>query len=901
MTGYYIYIDISHLPRLIDLYPEKTKALINELDKVFSAADATAVSAERSDEINLFYQFPSTTEETVKIILETVSQTQKVLKGNDEIFEFNTLIYSSYGEAEDILATLKSIHYKLPLDGEVWFLNNSDHFEQLLNCERHLNFLRITDFSLDKEHSLNVLQKKYLFRKDEAQRLKKLWKTLDGGKVIAVVGSPGGGKTFTLRYLFSKWGFHHNKIYMDALSPYQDPTEPFLDMLNSPEMITFRETLAENGELHNFFTHIKDGRRPNLRELHYDIGMLLRSFFSFSPPAILILDHLELWPATSLAILREIIDSIPEKPIITTASSGDVFFLQADELLRFSGKEREEESNNSQRELYHKALLKEKGQFLIKSSLQELFLTGLSEERRRILAVIDVAPGYFRRNSIVRFFNNPKVAEDFDFLKEHLFMKGKEYCYPIYKRSMLTIDRDILKALEERCVTFCKENPSPNESEYAHLLLSFGEENDEHLTNVIHSLLQRQFLTDALLISKRIPGNDDVRSASDSWIALYTHNRKELDRCVSQPQPSPEGILSHAFIFYELGEIENSYEEARKALYNIQNKPKKNSKEKDLCLYLHGLVNMALGKQVEALNYLALVNDDIDPDIRIKKHLHETISHFLNGTYFAALSLCNVVEKSRTFYGNYDQEALFFFVKGRILFEIGDYEQAEESFLRGSDTAQKYDYGEISQIATLWAGRACFYAGSFHRGMGHIENNPANEEKFYYIAEAFCINNEIQRATSIMEKALPLARRKAEGRHFMPHKWINGYQKVEGMVKSNNGKEDVFLKMMIAFYAYLKLMDNELKEASLLLEEISVRPTLGSPPPYSHLFHFFNYLHSQKLNDEDRNEKLYLSYGISTLQNWAAKIDDSTMRNSFINRNYWNRMIFLEGQKKNLV
>lgn len=280
----------------------------------------------------------------------------------------------------------------------------------------------------------------------------------------------------------------------------------------------------------------------------------------------------------------------------------------------------------------------------------------------------------------------------------------------------------------------------------------------------------------------------------------------------------------------------------------------------------------------------------------------ECVAVYLFGNLSLALRNAeNLIGTSRE-EGRRDREFLLQFLKGRILFDLGEYARAGENFAALKDKSSRLDYPQCSLLSKRWQARSLAYAGEVHRAYGLLSEEEPCREELFFLAEGDYLEGRIESALMKLDKALKIEERRIYNRSEK-ESWQNGFQPIEGRLMDSESESEVLEDQIESFRFFLMGKKGHYTEAVQGLGRLVRR---GEYPfrPYSHKFlYLLSQINPEDSNSTDRSEDhlVHLSKAIEKLQSRAGRFDDQKLKMGYLNQNYWNCRIMQEAHKKKFL
>ena len=393
--------------------------------------------------------------------------------------------------------------------------------------------------------------------------------------------------------------------------------------------------------------------------------------------------------------------------------------------------------------------------------------------------------------------------------------------------------------------------------------------------------------------------NDKV-DANAGFLILKNRGKKEIDLIAN------ERITALALYFYAVFDFDKALVLAKEVLLYSQ-RIDDEIKESNANIIL-GQILLSKQRIIEASDYFVLARDSGQIDTTmlesIKSFTYEAISLFLSGNLSKALQNTETVLSAADLTGRRTWELFNLFLRGRIFFELGQYQKSLVSFQQGLSICALYSLNDSKLKLYRWIARSFIYAGDITQGLNILQtsNNPVSEAMFF-MGEAYLMKGQNKKALKLFSDALKLEKQSI--RSFSPDGIFpvnTGFSSIEDRcIKDNNG-HGVLLNQIKAFRGYLLGLCNMKEEGLNELSRITREEKLSEVDPYNRLYNFF---YAETLSSTDGGDSLnkltILNKSLKYVQEFASRMDNPRDRQSFLGKNYWNSRLLSEAHKYKLV
>jgi tetratricopeptide (TPR) repeat protein len=246
------------------------------------------------------------------------------------------------------------------------------------------------------------------------------------------------------------------------------------------------------------------------------------------------------------------------------------------------------------------------------------------------------------------------------------------------------------------------------------------------------------------------------------------------------------------------------------------------------------------------------------------------------------------------------------FIKARIHFDLGLYEDAITLLEQCLAFARSYSLQESFAVIKAWIARSYGYCGEYNLAVTILNTLDENCEILYFQAEIFQFQNQSEKAVKLLTKAQHL-------KHKLPlflseqFLWENGFSLLEDRRFDLSENKGALTHRIKCFKAYCSCFSGNLKQGLNELHTITIREKLPHYEPYAHFYYFLYYLILTKcaVPNDDASEiadnLTVLNLALKHLQERSTTIDEPRHRIHYISKNYWNKLLFHEAKQNKLL
>jgi len=352
------------------------------------------------------------------------------------------------------------------------------------------------------------------------------------------------------------------------------------------------------------------------------------------------------------------------------------------------------------------------------------------------------------------------------------------------------------------------------------------------------------------------------------------------------------------------GETGTALQWVKKAVIQYQNSSSTGG-EREATIGL-GAILLAEGKFDEALEYFSM-SDSAD---QATKDLADIVTHGLRGvTLFiqgnlsraeteteAGLALSRTLERR-------EWELFLQFLKARISFELGFYDEAVLGVQYGLAIERLYRNPSARKVLYLWLGRTFAYSGSVQTALRVLGEQEDSWEKLYFTAECHFFRREYAKALEACDRAISLGQ-SFRGNDFPGQRigWLNGFRDIEGRCFELLRDNALIQRLTQSFQAYLWGLEGSSERGIEQLHSITRGGRIPESDPFQSLYSYFYACTLPEVRKGEFDDSLtVLNKALKLLQHRASKIEDSTRRWRYLNNNYWNHLLFVEARDKKMI
>ncbi len=261
-----------------------------------------------------------------------------------------------------------------------------------------------------------------------------------------------------------------------------------------------------------------------------------------------------------------------------------------------------------------------------------------------------------------------------------------------------------------------------------------------------------------------------------------------------------------------------------------------------------------------------------------------------------------------------ETELLLLLLLGRVLFELGLYDDALTIFERGHCATVACRHPQARSVMRRWTGRSLAYLGNGKAALYELSALESCPEVRLFQAEALERSARPEEALDLLLPAGQNATRKTNtldngdsgGTPFRSPEqiaWESGFASLEDRAIGSFAVGDsVLTHLTKAFAAYLMALTGDADESITEFHRLTRQEKVSPIDPYNRLYY---YLYSESLprsDKPDREDRLtVLGRSVRYMQERSSRIDHYQDKRAFLTSNYWNRQLLETARSHNLL
>ncbi|ULQ59767.1 tetratricopeptide repeat protein [Brucepastera parasyntrophica] len=252
-----------------------------------------------------------------------------------------------------------------------------------------------------------------------------------------------------------------------------------------------------------------------------------------------------------------------------------------------------------------------------------------------------------------------------------------------------------------------------------------------------------------------------------------------------------------------------------------------------------------------------------------------------------------------------DWEVLIVFMKGRIAFELGDYQNAEARFQAAIAIANMNGFLDSIPVCRTWYARALVHQKNFSAAEEILlEYTNIVPEAWLFLLETAIISEKKSQKNIQFPDTLDFFAPGPES--WSPDRviWKSGFSPAEDRCMGTAAESRIltrFYRVLLLYYSVFFNPEAGIQSKIAEMEE-TARAAIDMNDPYAAVYYFLCYNLSLKTTGIISADTLtYLSRGFKYLQKRAGGITDNTMRESLLQKPVWNSRLYRAARDNMLI
>jgi len=212
--------------------------------------------------------------------------------------------------------------------------------------------------------------------------------------------------------------------------------------------------------------------------------------------------------------------------------------------------------------------------------------------------------------------------------------------------------------------------------------------------------------------------------------------------------------------------------------------------------------------------------------------------------------------------------------------------------------AEVYEFPDAGSVSNVWLARSYVYDGKQREGIRILKNYPRSGEALCYLAEAFVLHHDHEKAIRCLDVAIKRLHLQIPypGEKVF---WRDGYASIEARCLAIERREPVISKLIRVLRAYLVAVSGEKEKGITILQECTHSKNISALDANNVLYH---YIYSMAQGQSDSVDRMtILNKGLKFLQERTSQIVSPDEKYSFTQKNRWNRLLLSEARQNRLI
>jgi tetratricopeptide (TPR) repeat protein len=316
-------------------------------------------------------------------------------------------------------------------------------------------------------------------------------------------------------------------------------------------------------------------------------------------------------------------------------------------------------------------------------------------------------------------------------------------------------------------------------------------------------------------------------------------------------------------------------------------------------LSLLAMLSFARNGGNDAIVYLeyALENAESmhDPYASLSTRFDMATVYFIIGNFHFALCALDDVEKTIESCYAKDWEVLLLFMKGRIIFSLGDYRNAELLFQTAASLASVNQIPESVSLCRVWYARSLVHQSRFASAENIlVECLSSVPEAYIYLLESALLSGR-QYPGAAFPDQLPVSRDRITCCGPEKISWKSSFAAAEDRCYGNDPSTNVGARLYEAMLIAYRIRFVPGTDVRAGMDRLSViaRVAIECSDPYAAMYYYFCYdLGTRSADMQASDTTVFLSRAFKYMQKRANEIEDNSLREQFMQNPTWNSRLY---------
>ena len=317
-----------------------------------------------------------------------------------------------------------------------------------------------------------------------------------------------------------------------------------------------------------------------------------------------------------------------------------------------------------------------------------------------------------------------------------------------------------------------------------------------------------------------------------------------------------------------------------------------------------GLLLLAQENVVGAREYFLLASKaaamSTNRFVQIRAMLLTLVCTFVHGNLSRVLEQSEELASEAAHAGMREIQLFTDLVNGRVLFELGRYDEAADRFASGRSRAHVYSMRVPGAVFERWVARSLIYDERARRGVEILGEIEPTRESLFFLAEGWLRRADHGRALEALTEALSLPGDRLAAVESIS--WKSGFAQLEDRSIGATRGIGVLEHQIMSLRGYILAESGRSAEGVQEMYRLTREQPVSDVDPFNRVYFYLYSLilpESGELNLEDGTT--VLGKAVRYIQERTSRMDEYTHKTDFLRRNYWNARLMSHAQNHNLV
>jgi tetratricopeptide (TPR) repeat protein len=404
-----------------------------------------------------------------------------------------------------------------------------------------------------------------------------------------------------------------------------------------------------------------------------------------------------------------------------------------------------------------------------------------------------------------------------------------------------------------------------------------------------------------------------LRYIMETLLALHSGNAQAIHAAFASPPPDcsaypllkTQALLNQSLYYIGIGDTDSTLESVKEASLLCKGD---GSFQLAHVYRLFALTSLLRRRVNETIDYLGFALENAAKsggfqDIGMSAYYAASV-HLLYGNLSRAKTLAEKADRHFLKAGNPEWADRSRFLMGRVVFEIGSYQQALDIFEDIHQNPEGAYSEEKNSLLEAWAFRARVCCQSSQSSALSISDGPRRgRDAELFEIEALCLAGDYSRTADRCNAVPPSTAGSAAGDEFFCIErpdWHSGFAQCELLCFP---WEDMRGRMIRAYHAIAQagISPSNGEEALRTIQDILRSGQSPEIDPYDIFFHYAWYRILEETGASQVDRSTAVSVAFKRLQSRAGRIDDFEIRRHYLTQPRWNKVLEEAARKLKLV